>query len=138
MTRSTRGLGGGMVAAIALLTLAGAPPARASTSFSCTATGAVVTAERNVAPFTQANPAGTPCRTAAARSAGALFPDGPSATILARTRARAGRAVARVRDRRVSLTLDGHTYTAALVRAEATVRCHAGVPVVSSTGRSAG
>ena len=90
-----------------------------------------------VVPFTQANPAGVPCRSATVRSAGALIPpqagQEASATIRAQTLAHHRRAVARTRDRDVSLLLDGHTYTAALVRAFAVVRCRAGVLVVSSS-----
>jgi hypothetical protein len=137
MARSMRRLTGGASAAVVVLAaLAGAAPAQAGGSFSCTATGAESVAARIVEPFTQANPAGVPCRAAAARSSGALIPaqagQEASATIRARTRAHRGRVVARASDRDVSLVLDGHTYSAALVRATAVVRCRAGVPVISS------
>ena len=86
-------------------------------------------ADRIVEPFTQANPAGDPVshggralrrrpHPAEAGQASATDP-GPHACAWP-PRGRAG-----ARPRR-GAPLDGHTYTAALVRAEAAVRCRAG------------
>ena len=139
MARSMHGLAGGAAAVVVLGTLATSASAAAPPggSFSCTATGAESVSARIVAPFVQANPSGAPCRTASARSSGALIApqagQGASATIRARTRAHHRGAIARVRERDVALVLDGHTYAAALVRATAVARCRAGVAVVSSS-----